>query len=509
MSKHFNIASLFFAAAAKYPDNIAIIHKNKQITYKQLSEAVRNTAHYFRRAGLKKGDRVLVFVPMSIDLYRIVLALFSMGVVAVFLDEWVNKKRMEICCRIAQCQGFIGITKARLLRFVSKELRRIPIDLNLKKSLPATSSSADFVSSVPQDTALITFTTGSTGIPKAAKRTHGFLNEQFRALIEKMDPQPADVDMPVLPIVLLINLGIGATSVIVHYKTNRPQSLKPNKISATIQKHGVNRITASPFFLKIVSVYVMENRLRLPSVKKIFTGGAPVFPKEAELYTQAFTHAQIEIVYGSTEAEPVSGILADELIKEKDNILSRGLPAGKPWRKAEVCIINYCDTVITANSIDELPLCKTGQPGEIIVAGPHVLSEYFNNEQALLRNKIFINGKVYHRTGDCGYLNIQGQLYLMGRCGQVFTKGNTSVYPFLMENYLQTLDGVNIGTVLQHKGKTLVLLELKDKSKKPAIIAGLKNSVLRFDAVLFLRKIPRDPRHHSKIDYAQLKKKLT
>ena len=83
-----NISQLFFTAAEKYPQRIAIIYKNKEITFGQLSDEVQRTAAYFTQKGIRKGDRVLVFVPMSINLYRIVLALFSMGTTAVFLDDW-------------------------------------------------------------------------------------------------------------------------------------------------------------------------------------------------------------------------------------------------------------------------------------------------------------------------------------------------------------------------------------------------------------------------------------
>src|ERR1700747_541143 len=100
LSEHFNIVELFFTAAQKHPERIAIIYKNREITFNELAEQVKNTACYFRNEGIEKGDRVLVFVPMNIDLYRIVLALFSIGATAVFLDEWVNKKRMEECCKV-------------------------------------------------------------------------------------------------------------------------------------------------------------------------------------------------------------------------------------------------------------------------------------------------------------------------------------------------------------------------------------------------------------------------
>ena len=216
-----NIVDLFLAAATKYPDNIAIVEKDNTISYDQLKQEVLATAAYFKKKGITEGDRVLVFIPMSIDLYRVVLALFYLGATAVFLDEWVSKKRLELCCNLASCKGFIGVFKARVYSFFSKELRLIKIKLNLGTRGDEQISVAQVN---PDLSALITFTTGSSGTPKAALRTHGFLNEQFDALLEEIEPKATDIDMPVLPIVLFVNLGVGSTSVIANFNMAKPNS---------------------------------------------------------------------------------------------------------------------------------------------------------------------------------------------------------------------------------------------------------------------------------------------
>lgn len=506
MKSNYNIAGLFYEAASKYPDNIAIIHNAKKISYRDLEKDILKTATYFKAKGIGKGDRVLIFIPMSIDLYRVVLALFSIGAVVVFLDEWVNKKRMELCCSIAQCKGFIGITKAQILRFFSKELRSIPVNLkiNSHKNIEL-NSKADLIDlSSPEDTALITFTTGSTGTPKAAKRTHGFLKEQFNALIEKIEPRPEDVDMPVLPIVLLINLGIGTTSVITDYKASKPKKFDPQKVIHEITSNKVNRLTASPFFIKELSKYVVTQKIELSSINKLFTGGAPVFPNEAVLYEKAFPKTTIQIVYGSTEAEPISSVKSSELILETEISLTKGLLVGVPYHKAEVKIIPITNEEIGINSMSELMECPDNEIGEIIVAGPHVLKEYYNNNKALKRNKIFADEKVYHRTGDSGFINEDGKLYLTGRCSTLFKQNEKYVSPFLWENYFQNINGVETGTVLNKNNFTIAILELNNESQKLKIEETLKRLPIKIDTVIFLKKIPRDPRHNSKIDYEKL-----
>ncbi len=506
MEKDYNCVNLFLEAAKKYPSKAAIIQEDTQISFDELLIEVEQTSTYFIEKGIKKGDRVLVFVPMGMDLYRIVLAILNIGATAVFLDEWVSKKRMEACCRVAHCQAFVGIFKARLLSIFSSELRKIPIHLGTGyKKYAVTSSTHCKVSNT--DTALITFTTGSTGTPKAAKRTHGFLKEQFEALIEKIDPQPEDIDMPVLPIVLLINLGAGCTSVIADFKASKPEAMNPEKVLRQLAKHKVNRMVSSPFFVKRLSQHIIENKGSVSlSLKKIFTGGAPVFPSEALLYTRAFPNTLIEIVYGSTEAEPISAISAQQLILSESSELTTGLNVGKPYRKAEVKIIGIQEGSIQCNTEAELKQLEVlqGVIGEIIVSGPHVLTEYFNNEEALRQNKIFIGDKCWHRTGDSGFLGKDDLLYLTGRCKALITYHGELFSPFVYENKLQQLPGVVLGSILFNDNKLFAILELNDQAN----VIQLKESITRIMPkceVKIVSKIPRDPRHNSKIDYDKLK----
>ena len=505
MEERFNIVDLFFEAAGKYPDKTAIIDKEKSISFSEFEKQVKETSAHFASKGIVKGDRVMLFVPMSIDLYRIVLAIFNIGATAVFLDEWVSKKRMEECCKVAQCRAFIGIFKARLLTLFSSEFLKIPIKLGTKYS-SAGAEKYDKVKTNSSDTALITFTTGSTGTPKAAKRTHKFLQEQFNALLEKIDPKPEDIDMPVLPIVLLINLGAGCTSVIADFKASKPNSIDPKKIIKQITDHQVTRLVASPFFVKQLAKHIIDTELSASSLKKIFTGGAPVFPSEAELYKKAFSKTEVKIVYGSTEAEPISSINVKELIKEKAEFLQNGLKVGIPYRKAEVKIIKIKNSAISCSNEAELQqmVLPSDKIGEIIVSGPHVLKEYFNNDEALKQNKIFIGDKCWHRTGDSGYIK-NGAIYLTGRCNTLIYSGDTIIAPFIYENYFQSIEGIEMGTILQINNKLLAILETKKDSIKADILLKIQKMDIGFDEIKFITEMPRDPRHNSKIDYEKLK----
>lgn len=505
MESRFNIVSLFIRAAEIYPHKTAIIEGGKQISYGELVWQMKQTAGRFEKRGIKKGDRVLLFLPMGIALYRNILALLYIGATIVFVDQWSDKRRLDACCEIADCKAFVGSWKAHLLRFISKGIRRIPL-----KFVPSyiKGDLARMCETFPEDSALITFTTGSTGAPKAAVRTHGFLHEQFKALQEEVDTVPSDIDMSVLPIVLLINLAVGSTSVIARFNPSRPIRIKPRQVVRQLQRHQVSRIVASPYFVLRVATYLRENRISLPDLRAVFTGGAPVFLKEAKLFGEVFSGKEVRVLYGSTEAEPISSINISELANDVFRFdLKQGIPVGRVYRKALVKIIQITDGTLFDLSAEEFAAVQQpeGVWGEIIVSGPHVLTRYFRGESSFRANKILVDGTYWHRTGDSGY--VQGdRIFLTGRCHTLIPYDGRWISPFVFENFVQSIEGVELGTILSRDGDIAAFIELRDdnKANRQQVVSALSQLPIPIASVSF-QQIPRDPRHHSKIAYSLLK----
>ncbi|TAF99722.1 MAG: hypothetical protein EAZ44_10025 [Cytophagia bacterium] len=322
----------------------------------------------------------------------------------------------------------------------------------------------------PQDTALITFTTGSTDLPKGAIRTHGILYAQLKALSNKINPEKNEINMTSLPIMLFINLAAGITSVIPKAKLRRLHLLKPPKILAQMSVYKINSLIASPFFIKKIAEYVIDNQIGTSQIKKVFTGGAPIFTQEAQLYLKAFPKAIIQIVYGSTEAEPISSILAQDIsTNQSENIYTtQGLSVGKIDINANVKILSLGNNSLTINDLQDfkknslLPY----QVGEIIVSGHHVSKHYFNNPLAEKQNKIWIDGVCWHLTGDSGYIDDNNFLFLTGRCNTIIEDNQTFIYPFIYEAILLQIPSIAIATILKIKEEIIIFVELKNQNQK-------------------------------------------
>ena len=498
-----NISALLFQLAASAPRKTALIQGGRTLDYAHLAANVRKRVKFYRDKGLRDGDRVLVCVPMSIALYEILLALFHLGCTAVFLDSWADRERMDGALRDAGCRGFIGIPKSFLLLLRSRELRRVPVKLF------ASSTGADEDTQTPgmEETALITFTTGSTGRrrPKAAKRTHGFLLEQHRVLTREMALPPDSVDLATLPIFALNNLACGLTTIIPSFDMRRPGDVDGAKILSEAERYGATTVTASPAFLECLMRAMTPGRV--PTLRSVFTGGAAIDPPFARRLLDAFPGRTITAIYGSTEAEPIASLPMPFLAECKD--ISRGLPAGKPIDEITLVILPLHAEIRPAYAQEEWDALrvKDDEIGEICVAGPHVLREYYQNPQAERENKIHVGDAVYHRTGDAGRLDDSGMLYLCGRVSTLFRDASGAlVCPMILESQLKTLPGVRAGTVLRTDSGVAAVLETELPEADAAKL--LRDNAVPFDRIVRLDHIPRDPRHNSKLDYGALRRLL-
>ncbi|MBC7426611.1 MAG: AMP-binding protein [Bacteroidia bacterium] len=502
---NFNIVSLFDKSADNCPDKIALIDKDDtEYSFEKLRQLAFLQASVFSSKGILRGDRILVFIPMRIELYITVLALFYIGVTPVFLDEWVSIERLDVCCRLAKCKGFIAPLKLRIMAVASKELRRIKFWFGMPSLKFKNVMHLESYSTSENDTALITFTTGSTGVPKAANRTHGFLKAQFAALqplLETDQQNKNSADMPMLPIVLLLNLGNGTTSVIADFKPSKPLKFDSGKILDQIIKHKVVSITTSPYY----AARLAENlKAEFSGLRKMLIGGGPVFPDLAETICNKFSGLDLLVVYGSTEAEPISHTSGKDLIDFHVVISAdKGLLVGFPDTSANVKLISF--DYKTGNEF--IPYTDINQPGEICVSGNHVLEKYIDNAVAEKQNKIWHEGVCWHRTGDAGYFDSDGRLILLGRCVEIIHLNGQVYYPFLAEYIFQKLPGILRGTLVLKEQRLLVVLQSEsdlDNNEALKLVA----EKFPLTSVIFHKQIPMDQRHHSKIDYVKLREEL-
>ena len=501
-----NIIEIFRRNAISFATTAALVDGGRAVTFAALAADVRRVARRLEREGIRPGDHVLLFVPMSRELYTLLLALFHIGAVAVFVDAWADRRRLALAAGLVPLRAFIGTRRAHALRLLSRDIRAIPIKLVARTdSWRADGVEPAVHAAAPGDAALVTFTTGSTGAPRGARRTHRFLVAQHRSILASFDTRHGDIDLPMLPIFVLNNLAAGATTVLPAVDPRRVDEFDPEVVVGQITREGVATTTGSPAFYARLAEHCIAHDVRLPSLRRIFLGGAPVGRRLARRLIEAFPATEITIVYGSTEAEPVSMIDAREMLDRVDR--HEGLPVGFPVRAIDLVIVPITDGAISVASEQELRALAlpAGVTGEICVAGEHVLEEYYGDRASWMASKIDVGGRLWHRTGDGGYRDTEGALYLMGRVRQSFERRGERVFVLPIEEQVAAIDGVASGTILLIDERSVLVIEPAAGADRRAIERAARDAVGGFDDVRFIDAMPRDPRHRSKIDYERLR----
>lgn len=502
-----NLASLLEEKARLHPERLALVEACGSVSYGELARRVSAGAGELQEMGLKRGQVVLVFQPVSIALYEILLAAFHAGLRVMLADPSAGRDFLSHCCRRLPPDAFFGSWKAQWLRLSVKEMRGIRTSICSGGWFPAAKVwRMDAVGAPPVDVpdeeqALVTFTSGSTGVPKAAVRSHGFLLAQHRALSKALDFEEGEVDLITLPVFVLANLASGLTSVLAATDLTKPGSPDVAAISAQCGKFGVTRCAASPAFFEAMLAGGM------PGFEKLYTGGAPVFPDLLRRLRVALPDACIHSVYGSTEAEPIAHFPAEDENEETDSLTRRGggLCSGVPVPEIELRII--ADQWGTPLGADGLEFLSDSEAGEIIVVGDHVLPGYLDglgDEET----KIHVDGRVWHRTGDAGWVDARGRVWLLGRCAEKLPEfpaaaglpRDATRYPFAIECALREIfPEARMAAISWEGRRTLVVGGVENEE--------METRALEFgiERVIYLESLPLDRRHNAKIDYPALR----
>lgn len=442
---------------------------------------------------------MLVYVPMSIALYECLIAILWMGAKAIFIDSWSDRQRIAACLEQCPVDAVVADRKLRWIRPFYASLRSLPPFVGY---VPAAQTHDEAPTTSPDDVAIVTFTTGSTGTPKGAIRTHDFLHHQFEQLSQIITPNAEAPALVSLPMVLLMNFASAATSVIPDISSTKPDFSKISRVSRQLQTHNITRVIASPALL-----LHLADAGPFPNIKEVFTGGGPVFPREAQKLDRGFPNADSFIIYGSTEAEPVSKIRSRDVPTHDEG---NSIPVGATGEHAQVRIIpmHYIGPwQLSQEQFEDLCL-SPGEAGEIVATGPQVLADY-TDPKAVEGNKIQVEGKLWHRMGDAGLIK-DDQLLLLGRCNEaVQTASGTVIYPFAFARQSKSIEGVHDAVLLEAGEKLIVAAETQRGAARSVIENQLREQWPDVDRVVFLDRIPRDPRHQTKVDMAALKKQVS
>ncbi len=517
-----NIASTLEQLALKHPSHIAIIEQTKKqsksTSYNALNQQVQAVAAYFLQCGIKKGDIILLYVDISSQLYALLLGINRIGAVVLFIDPTYGPKEIKHCIELTKPKAIVVADRLHMIAKVVSPLFGIKqifalSDFNLERMPNSARTFAAIAAVEDCHPALITFTSGSTALPKGIVRSHGFLHYQCKILTAELAIGKCQSELTTLPIFVLANLASGVTSILpsssLRSRFKPRQQAHSAQVARQILEHLPERVLAAPAFLSQVASYFKGRNLKCSFVKEVLTGGGPVFPQLLDLLAEVFPNAQVITVYGSTEAEPIAHLAVAEDSCHSLNTKGAGLPQGKVSTHVDLAIVP--DDVFREYTETEFQKVRAAANvvGEIVVAGRHIIDGYIgaigNSE-----SKIRVGRRIFHRTGDAGYIDSNDNLFLVGRASMKIGTPGGSVYPLAVEAAAMATGLVDSCAFLVVDNKRVLVAKLNSAANRNS--ETILRQCLKFayiDKVVIRSNIPMDKRHSSKILYKKLVQALT
>lgn len=486
-------------------DRVAIVDaRGGTTTFGELEREASALAAALASRGLRAADPAVVLVPVSRELYVVLLALLKLGAVAVFVEPALGARELARCCERAQPAAFIGVWRAHLLRALSPTLRDVPLAVlagrgvvprAVRLSALVRGQAAFTTASLDDDApALLTYSSGTTGAPKVISRSHGLLRRQHDVLTAAFPVRADDRGLSMAPLFALGDLAAGAAVVL------PPRALASASPAASeaIAARGVTVLRANPRFADAIARSCEASGRTLPAVRAAFVGGAAVEARLVARLAAVMPNAAIHAVYGSSEAEPISALASGDLVGETDalTLLGRGHCVGTPVPPTQVRIDADAEGALFPSPAPEsLP-----RVGEIVVAGPHV------------------NATNWHRTGDTGYIDETGRLWLLGREADRVRRTGRVLHGYTIEPLVERLASVErcalVGIADPDLGERAVLVVT---ARPGSADATVRDDVARLcaerdvpvDEVRVARRMPLDARHRSKVRRHELRRTLS
>ena len=527
-SASFNIAAHLPRMAQLQPDTTAIIFPkgNQRLTFRELDLLSDRICHGLVAHGINRGTRTVLMVTPSPEFFALTFALFKVGAVPVLVDPGLGIKNLKKCLSEAQPTAFIGVPKAQIARLLfgwAKNSLKTVITVGARLFWGGTTLNT-LIKNAPEqpfcmpdtsshDQAAILFTSGSTGTPKGAVYSHGNFTAQVEALKQVYNIRPGEIDLPTFPLFALFAPALGMTAVIPEMDFTRPGSVDPTRIIGAITTHNVTTMFGSPALINRVGRFGAEHNIKLPTLKRVISAGAPVPATVLERFS-GMLQPDVEIFtpYGATESLPVCSIGSREILSETRNITEHGggVCIGRPVSSIRVEIISITDEPILA--WDESLKVADGEVGEIVVQGPQVTSGYFQRPEADQLSKISDpSGGFFHRMGDLGRRDKQGRLWFCGRKSHRVAATNGQLFTIPVEAIFNTHPAVFrsalVGIGPRDNQQPVICIELEKgvstghehlRSELLTLAASYPHTSC-ITAILFHPAFPVDIRHNAKI----------
>lgn len=501
----------------KNPSKTAIVIREKSFSYEELKEAAEKIAGHLINSGIKKGDRVAIYMNNSwesiISIYGTTLA----GAVFLFINIQTKANKLQFI--LNDCEAKVLISENQLSNDLSQALANVPsieqviisgdygnvikqpgFDLLSFESIIENSKiNVEYPRIIPNDLASLIYTSGSTGFPKGVMMTHQSMVFTSWSLVEYLRLTEEDRIILLLPLAfdyglyqLLMTITVGGTLIV------EKGFVFPASVYRQIEITKPTVLPAVPTIFATMIALNKEAGLKFDFIKKI-TNTAAALPAEfTPDLKKIFPNALIFRMYGLTECKRVC-YLEPELVDIKPTSVGKAIPG------TEVFLLSPEGVPVGPN-----------EPGILHIRGPHVMAGYWNKDK--LTEEMLKPGKIPGErilcSNDWFIMDNEGFLYFQGRTDDIIKTRGEKVSPIEIENVIYKINGVKevavIGLDDKIMGQSIAAyitchtnIQLSEKDIQRECMAFLEQFMIP-QKVIFLEQMPKSS--NGKIDKKELVK---
>lgn len=430
-------ATIIQRRAYEHPDRLAVRSDSCDLTYRQLWDAVADTAVGLREAGIRPHERVLLMLPMVPEAVVGYWALLSLGATVVSIDPQSPYSDLEYFAAISEashalCESIDGERHEALERG-APGITLLPVEeadpTGLRRWSRATTAQAPSkfhpVDIEPSDPAVVTFTSGTTSRPKGVLHAYGSLLSQHEVVQRDWKLDGDQVVLNPLPFYTIFGLLTNSAAAVFSGATLALLGhFRPERFLDAIQRYGVTAVATVPTMYIMATNFADRDTYDLSSMRVAYTSGAAMTDTDMQRFT-AWSGINLLAAYGMSEC----AVAAFEPPDRPHRHNSAGkFGDGFEWRVVD----------------DEGRDLPPGEIGEVVMRGPTVMSEYIGMPEATAER--LRDGWVF--SADIGRVDEDGYIYLAGRRADIIIRGGLNIAPVEIETVLADHPGVHMAVVV-------------------------------------------------------------
>jgi acyl-CoA synthetase (AMP-forming)/AMP-acid ligase II len=503
-----NTAEFLQITSYTVPEREAFVQGDTRITFLEAAEHVNRLATALQRRGVQKGSHVGVMALNSPAYVETYYACAKLGAVFVPLNYRAKHEELTYMINTAGIEVlFIGQRYLDLLAAIRPTLTTLkhvicyeaaPEGMESYGQLIETTEPEEiFVEVDDEDPTILMYTSGTTAMPKGVLLNYGGMTEYVLSSVEMANPEDPNPDV-MLVSVPFFHIAGATTMMLAPYAGRKlvilPQ-FTPEAWLEAVQKERVTMSFLVPTMLKRIMEHPDFHKYDLRSLKSITYGAAPMPYEVVRKAVDVFDWVDLNNAYGQTEStstltflgpedHKIKGLTGEELEKK----LKRLRSVGRPRDDVAIFIMDNHGNILGPN-----------QEGEICVASARVMAGYYGNEEA---TKEAIQDGILH-TGDVGYMDEDGYLFITGRKKDLIIRGGENISPGEIEAVLMDHPDIDDAAVIGVPDldwgevvKAIVVRRPGSQITPEEIIQYTKSRLASYKApqyVAFVDELPRNP----------------